>query len=114
MLDIYIPFAYIPNVAFLSLHKIGHQKYYAHCGYCVHEVVIFVVQNLEYGADGASFEAEVKHEQLVVGVFDTLSDSIQCLNFAKKLFIQYSIKYCFTQDSVQNIIQLKKKSADSI
>ena len=29
-----------------------------------------------------------------LGVFDTLSDSIQCLNFAKKWFIQYSIQYC--------------------
>ena len=43
---------------------------------------------------------------VVVG--DTQSDSIQCLNFAKKWFIQYSIQYCFTQDSIQNIIQLKK------
>ena len=49
-----------------------------------------------------------------IGVFDTLSDSIQCLNFAKKWFIQYSIQYCFTQDSIQNIIQFKKNSADSI
>ena len=50
----------------------------------------------------------------IVGVFDTLSDSIQCLNFAKKWFIQHSIQYFFTQDSIQNIIQFKKKSADSI
>ena len=49
-----------------------------------------------------------------IGVFDTLSDSIQCLNFAKKWFIQYSIQYRFTQDSIQNIIQFKKNSADSI
>ena len=42
-----------------------------------------------------------------LGVFDTLSDSIQCLNFAKKWFIQYSIQYHFTQDSIQNIIQSK-------
>ena len=48
---------------------------------------------------------------LVVG--DTQSDSIQCLNFAKKLFIQYSIQYCFTRDSIQNIIQFKINSADS-
>ena len=47
-------------------------------------------------------------------VSDTQSDSIQFLNFAKKLFIQYSIQYCFAQDSIQNIIQFKKKSADSI
>ena len=47
-------------------------------------------------------------------VADTQSDSIQCLNFAKKWFIQYSIQYCFTQDSIQNIIQFKKNSADSI
>ena len=59
---------------------------------------------MEYGADGAIFETEVKHEQLVVGVFDTLSDAIQCMNFAKKWFLQYSIQYCFTQDSIQNNI----------
>ena len=48
-----------------------------------------------------------------IGVFDTLSDSIQYLNFAKKSFIQYSIQYCFTQDSIQNIIQFKENSAGS-
>ena len=47
-------------------------------------------------------------------VNDTQSDSIQYLNFAKKWFIQYSIQYCFTQDSIQNIIQFKENSADSI
>ena len=47
-------------------------------------------------------------------VNDTQSDSIQYLNFAKKWFIQYSIQYCFNQDSIQNIIQFQKKSADSI
>ena len=47
-------------------------------------------------------------------VNDTQSDSIQYLNFAQKWFIQYSIQYCFTQDSIQNIIQFKKNSADSI
>ena len=36
------------------------------------------------------------------------SDQIQSLNFAKKWFIQYLFQYCFTQDSIQNIIQLKK------
>ena len=45
---------------------------------------------------------------------DTQSDSIQCLNFAKKWFIQCSIQYCFTEDSIQNIIQFNKNSADSI
>ena len=54
----------------------------------------------------------VDHDNVVVS--DTQSDSIQFLNFAKKLFIQYSIQYCFAQDSIQNIIQFKKKSADSI
>ena len=49
---------------------------------------------------------------LVVG--DTQSDSIQYLNFAKKLFIQYSIQYYCTQDSIQNIIKFKENSADSI
>ena len=47
-------------------------------------------------------------------VNDTQSDSIQYLNFAKKWFIQYSIQYCFTQDSIQNIIQFKINSGDSI
>ena len=49
-----------------------------------------------------------------LGVGDNQSDSIQCLNFAKKWFVQYLIQYCFTQDSIQNIIQFQKKSADSI
>ena len=49
------------------------------------------------------------NRMLAVGrVFDTLSYSIQCLNFAKKWFIQYLIQYCLTQDSIQNIIQFKK------
>ena len=52
------------------------------------------------------------HKKL--GVFDTLSDLIQCLNSAKKWSIQYLIQYCFTQDSIQNIIQFKENSADSI
>ena len=42
-------------------------------------------------------------------VSDTQSDSIQFLNFAKKWFIHYSIQYCFTQDSIQNIIQFKSQ-----
>ena len=28
--------------------------------------------------------------------------------------MQYSIQYCFSQDSIQNIIQFKKNCADSI
>ena len=51
---------------------------------------------------------------MVLGVSDTQIDSIQYLNFAKKLFIQYSIQYCFTRHSIQNIIQFKINSADSI
>ena len=45
-----------------------------------------------------------------LGVFDTLSDSIQYLNFAKKWFNQYSIQYCFTQDSIKKnlLIQFKR------
>ena len=39
----------------------------------------------------------------MVVVAGTQSDSIQCLNFAKKWLNQYSIQYCFTQDSIQNI-----------
>ena len=41
------------------------------------------------------------HDNVVVS--DTQSYSIQFLNFAKKWFIQYSIQYCFAQDSIQNI-----------
>ena len=52
--------------------------------------------------------------QRFVVVGDTQSDSIQYLNFAKKWLIQYSIQYCFTQDSIQNIIQFKINSGDSI
>ena len=37
---------------------------------------------------------DVFEVELVVA--DNQSDSIQCLNFAKKWFIQYSIQYCFT------------------
>ena len=49
-----------------------------------------------------------------LGVGDNLSDSIQCLNFAKKWFIRYSIQYCFSLDLIQNIIQFKINSGDSI
>ena len=45
---------------------------------------------------------------------DTQSDSIQCLSFAKKGFIQYSIQYCSNQDSIQNIFQFKINCGDSI
>ena len=34
--------------------------------------------------------------------------------FFQKWFTQYSIQYCFTLDSIQNIIQFKNNSADSI
>ena len=54
------------------------------------------------------------HQHLHLVVNDTQSDSIQYLYFAKKWFIQYSIQYCFTQDSIQNIIQFKINSGDSI
>ena len=54
----------------------------------------------------------INHHPLVVG--DTQSDSIPYLNFAKKWFIQYLIQYCFTQDSIQNIIQFKINSGNSI
>ena len=55
------------------------------------------------------FKPKARMECLaVIGVGNTQSDSIQCLDFAKKWIIQYPIQYCFTQDSI------KKKSADSI
>ena len=49
---------------------------------------------------------------IVVG--NTQSDSIQYLNFVKKWFIQYSIQYHITHDSIKNIIQFKENSAESI
>ena len=58
--------------------------------------------------------AHTSPNHTTVVVNDTQSDSIQYLNFAKNWFIQYLIQYCFTQDSIQNIIQFKKISADSI
>ena len=73
------------------------------------------IQNLEFGTLHWHPVIRVKVGTYKhIGVFDTLSDSIQCLNFAKKQLIQYSTQYHFTQDSIQNIIQFKKKSADSI
>ena len=42
-------------------------------------------------------------------VADTQSDSIQCLNFAKKWFLQYLIQYSFTQDTIQKIIQINSQ-----
>ena len=51
-------------------------------------------------------------KRIVVG--DTQSNSIQYLNFESFFGIQYSIQYCFTQDSIQNIIEYNKNSADSI
>ena len=51
----------------------------------------------------------------IVGVGDTQSDSIQCLNFAqKKWFIHYLIQYCFSLDSIQNIVRFEINSGDSI
>ena len=59
---------------------------------------------------------DMSDKDAVIGlvVNDTQSNSIQYLNFAKKWFIQYSIQYCFTQDSIQNIIQFKISFGDSI
>ena len=42
-------------------------------------------------------DGQVGFAPAVVGSV-TQSDSIQCLNFAKKLFIRYSIQYCSIQD----------------
>ena len=45
---------------------------------------------------------------------DTLSDSIQCLNFAEKWFNSIFDSILLTQNSIQTIIQFKINSADSI
>ena len=49
-----------------------------------------------------------------VGVGDTLSDSIQCLNFAEKWFNSIYDSILLTQNSIQTIIQFKINSGDSI
>ena len=49
-----------------------------------------------------------------VGVGDTLSDSIQCLNFAEKWFNSIYDSILLTQNSIQTIIQFKITSGDSI
>ena len=67
---------------------------------------------IHFQPTGANLTSWILPPEVVVN--DTQSDSIQYLNFAKKWFIQFLIQYCFTQDSIQNIIQFKKKSADSI
>ena len=59
-----------------------------------------------------SLQSSISVFTVVVG--DSQYNSIQYLNFAKQLFIQYSIQYCFNQGSIQNIIQFKINSADSI
>ena len=51
---------------------------------------------INWGKSGEKLQV-VNHQLTnanTLGVFDTLSDSIRCLNFAKKWFIQYSIQYC--------------------
>ena len=48
--------------------------------------------------------------EIEVGVDNTLSDSIQCLNFAEKWFNTILL----TQNSIQTIINFKINSADSI
>ena len=44
---------------------------------------------------------------LGIGVFNTLTDSIQCLNFAKKWFIQYLIQYCLPKMLFKLLFNLK-------
>ena len=47
-------------------------------------------------------------------VSDTQSDSIQCMNFAKKLFNSMFESILLTQNSIQTIIQIIINSDDSI
>ena len=49
-----------------------------------------------------------------IGVGDSLSDSIQCLNVAGKLFNSIFDSISFTQNSIQASIQFKTNSADLI
>ena len=51
---------------------------------------------------------------LCLGVGGTLSDSVQCLNFAKKWFNSIFDSILLTQNSIQTIIQFKINSGDSI
>ena len=49
-----------------------------------------------------------------VGVGDTLSDSIQCLNFAEKWFNSIVNSRLPTQNSIQTIIKFKINSGDLV
>ena len=49
-----------------------------------------------------------------LGVGDTLSDSIQCLNFAETWFNSIFVSISLTQNSIQTIIQFKTNSTDLI
>ena len=55
-----------------------------------------------------------KHEHQTWAPDQSTQTDRQCLNFAKKWFIQYSIQHCCAHDSIQNIIQFQKNSPDSI
>ena len=105
-----------------DLSKLNETAYRSHQGVCWHQHCWCSEGPFRSASAGCCTSRPLPYLQesgapgfavrLVVG--DTQSDSIQFLNFAKKWFIQYSIQYCFAQDSIQNIIQFKKNSADSI
>ena len=75
-----------------------------------HHPPIFI---MEVRLSWIGVQSSVPGENHRVVVSDTQSDKFNVwIEFAKKWFIQYSIQYCFTQDSIQNIIQFQNKSAD--
>ena len=85
-------------------NKILQYSQFLQCRHCLTEhssVCVFFCKYLP-------FWKGCEKEDFGLGVFDTLSDSIQCLNFAKtKRFIQYLIQFKILFNS-------KKNSADSI
>ena len=48
-----------------------------------------------------------RHRKILLAITDTLSDSIQCLNFAKNWFNSMFDSLLFTQNSIQSIVQIK-------
>ena len=70
------------------------------CMYCVYNDILF-------------FQISSFLDVANVGMFDTLSDSIRLLNFAKKMTHSIFDSISFFQDSIKNIIQFKDNSTDS-
>ena len=92
-------------IMYISLkNTIGHgcstalYIYCLHCLHCLTPFSLFILSKLLYTVQAiACMPIDIYCCKVRVGVFYTLYDSIQCLNFDKKWFIQCSIQCCFTR-----------------